>query len=365
MKKILILANHFITIYAFRRELVEKLLDSGYKVIIALPASKDVSYFSNMGCEIFDTPLERRRTNPFSDFKLLLQYVNIIKKVNPDIVLTYTIKPNIYGGIASRFCSVKTIHTVTGLGSVYIRDMWQKNIAALLNKFAFRKAELVFFLNEENRKFYKDKNIIGLSQTTLVVPGSGVNLERFKFHEFNNENRLTFTFIGRVLKDKGIEEFLLAAKTIKEKHENVEFNVVGFVDEEKYIKMLNDFENNGIIHYYGKRNDIPEIIAYSSCIVLPSYGEGRGTVLQEGAAIGRPLITCDTYGCKENVEDGINGFLCKVADVKSLVDQMEKFINLPHENKIEMAKKSREKAEKEFDRNIVIQKYITEIAKII
>lgn len=360
-KKILILANHFITIYAFRRELVEELLSSGYKVMIALPASKDVSYFSNIGCEIIDTPLERRRANPLSDFKLLLQYVNIIKKVNPDIVLTYTIKPNIYGGIASRVCGVKTLHTVTGLGSVYIQDMWQKKIVALLNKIAFKNAELIFFLNEENREFYKDMNIIGSSQTTLVVPGSGVNLERFKFHELNSEGKLIFTFVGRVLKDKGIEEFLLAAKTIKEKYENVEFNVVGFVDEEKYIKMLNDFENNGIIHYYGKRNDIPEIMVYSSCIVLPSYGEGRGTVLQEGAAIGRPLITCDTYGCKENVEDGVNGFLCKVADVKSLAEQIEKFINLPYESKVEMGKKSREKAEREFDRRIVTNIYLEKI----
>ncbi|AOY75601.1 glycosyltransferase family 4 protein [Clostridium formicaceticum] len=364
MKKVLVLANHFITIYAFRRELIEKLLDSGYKVTLALPYSDDVSYFSDMGCEIIDTPLERRKTNPLNDLKLLFQYLRIIKNVKPDVLLTYTIKPNTYGGLAARICRAKAIHTVTGLGSVYIQDMWQKKIAAFLNKIAFKNSEAIFFLNDDNKEFYKRIGIIDSVQRTFMVPGSGVNLEKFKYQELELNNDITFTLVGRVLKDKGIEEFLSAAKRIKTKYPNTHFEVVGFVDEEKYVQMLNDYEKEGIIHYLGKRNDIPEIMSKSTCIVLPSYGEGRGTVLQEGAAIGRPLITCDIYGCRDNVEENKNGYLCKVADEESLVKCLDKFINISSDEKLLMGRYSRKKAEKEFDRNIVLNAYLNEIEKI-
>jgi glycosyltransferase involved in cell wall biosynthesis len=365
MKKILILANHFITIYAYRRELIEELLEKNFKVYIALPRSEENEFFVNMGCEIIETPLDRRGTNPISDIKLLLQYIKIIKEIKPNIILTYTIKPNTYGGIAARFCKSKAMHTVTGLGSVYIQDMWQKHFAVFLNRIAFHSASKVVFLNEDNKNFYEKLRIISSSQDTIIVPGSGVNLENFKYKEQHYDEKITFTFIGRVLKDKGIEEYLSAAREILTMYKNVNFEVVGFVDEEKYIDLLAQYEKEGIITYLGKRNDIPDIIAKSSCIVLPSYGEGRGTVLQEGAAVGRPLITCNTYGCRDNVEDGYNGYLCDVASVKSLKRAMEKFIKLSKEERALMGKRSREKAEREFDRKLVVQTYLEEIFKII
>jgi glycosyltransferase involved in cell wall biosynthesis len=365
MRKILILANHFITIYAFRKELVEELVKYENEVYLALPKTEEANFFSNMGCKIIDTPLDRRGTNPISDIKLLFQYIKIIRDIKPDIVLTYTIKPNTYGGIASRICRSRAMHTVTGLGSVYIQNMWQKTIAVVLNKIAFKFASKVVFLNEDNKDFYKQLGIITENHSTMVVPGSGVNLENFKYVQQASDGKIMITFIGRVLKDKGIEEYLAAAKALIAIYNNVEFEVVGFVDEEKYIGLLNQYENEGIIKYLGKRNDISKIMAKSSCIVLPSYGEGRGTVLQEGAAVGRPLITCDTYGCKDNVEDGYNGFLCEVADVESLKDAIEKFIRLSQEEKVLMGKRSREKAEKEFDRKIVVKAYIDEICGII
>lgn len=365
MKKILILANHFITIYAFRKELIKELIEHNNEVYLALPKSEENNYFAGMGCKIIETPLDRRSTNPISDIKLLFQYIKIIKDIKPDIVLTYTIKPNTYGGIAARICRAKTIHTVTGLGSVYIQDMWQKHIAVILNRIAFKSASKVVFLNEDNKDFYKQLGIISSNHDTMIVPGSGVNLENFKYEKLPSGERITFTFIGRILKDKGIEEYLSAAKELVSKYDNVNFEVVGFVDEEKYIGLLDEYENEGIIKYLGKRNDISRIIAKSSCIVLPSYGEGRGTVLQEGAAVGRPLITCNTYGCKENVEDGLNGYLCNVADAESLKNTMETFLKLSKEEKTLMGKRSREKAEKEFDRKIVVRAYISEIKKIV
>lgn len=361
----MIIGNHFISIYAYRKELVEELIKEGKEVFLVLPESEETRFFSKMGCTIIDTPLDRRSTNPFSDIKLLFQYINIIKKVRPDVILTYTIKPNIYGGIASRICKRKAIHTVTGLGSVYIQDMWQKGIVVFLNRIAFKEASKLFFLNKENESFYKQLNIISEKHDVSIVPGSGVNLEEFKYTELEDTVETKFTFVGRILKDKGIDEFLLAAQELKNKYNNLEFQIVGFVEEDKYVELLEQYQNRGIIKYLGKRNDIPQIMAASSCIVLPSYGEGRGTVLQEGAAIGRPLITCDIYGCKDNVEEGYNGYLCKVADVESLIDAMEKFIKLPYEEKLLMGKRSREKAEKEFDRNIVTKKYMEIINNIL
>lgn len=365
MKKILILANHFITIYAFRKELVQELIDHGNEVYLALPKSEENDYFSNMGCKIVETPIDRRGTNPISDAKLLIQYIKIIKELKPDLILTYTIKPNTYGGIAARICKSKVMHTVTGLGSVYIQNMWQKNIAVFLNRIAFKSASKVFFLNEDNKDFYKQLEIISTKHDTIVVPGSGVNLDIFKYKKQISTDKIVFTFIGRVLKDKGIEEYLSAAQELVTMYTNVEFEVVGFVDEEKYIELLDKYQCKGIIKYLGKRNDIPSIMESSDCIVLPSYGEGRGTVLQEGAAIGRPLITCDTYGCKENVEDGYNGFLCEVANMESLKSTMERFINLSKEDKILMGIRGRKKAEKEFDRKIVVNAYLNEIENIV
>ncbi|MCT1901854.1 glycosyltransferase family 4 protein [Oceanobacillus sojae] len=360
MKKILILANHYITIYAFRKELVEELIKE-HEVYIAYPKSGENDYFEGLGCKVIDTPLQRRNTNPISDLKLLMQYLKIIKNIRPDKILTYTIKPNIYGGIASRLKGINTIHTVTGLGSVYIRDMWQKKFITFMNKLAFKKAETVFFLNDDNKEFYKKLGIVNSEQKTIIVPGSGVNLQRFNHKELENNQVVTFTFIARILKDKGIEEFLSAAKEIKTNYQNTLFRVVGFVDEEKYKTLLHSYEERGIIEYLGRREDIPEIMGDSDCVVLPSYGEGRGTVLQEAAAIGRPLITTNTYGCKENVDDGENGFLCEVQNVNTLISAMEKFLLLSYIDKKSMGNKSRVKAEKEFDRNIVINYYLSEI----
>jgi glycosyltransferase involved in cell wall biosynthesis len=318
-----------------------------------------------MGCTIIDVPVDRRGTNPIADLNLTRNYINAMKNIKPDLVLTYTIKPNTYGGIAARICGLNTIHTVTGLGSVYIREMWQRKIAITLNKFAFKKANIIFFLNEDNQNFYKDLKIINKKQNVVIVPGSGVNLSKFEYLPLKNNSQITFTFIGRILKDKGIEEYLSAAKSLTSKYNNLVFEVIGFIDEEKYNHVLKEYEDEGIIKYLGKRNDIPDLMAKSTCIVLPSYGEGRGTVLQEGAAIGRPLITTNTYGCKENVVDGQNGFLCEVANGQSLLNSMEKFINLSFAEKQLMGQKSREKAELEFDRNIVVNKYIKSIEKIL
>ncbi len=364
MKTILILSNHHLYTYNLRREVIQSLIELGHRIIITLPYGEKVELLKDMGCEFIDVPLKRRGTNPITDSRLFLAYRRIIRNLNPDIVLTYTLKPNLYGGLACRINNVKVLHTVTGLGTVFIRNVWYKKIIVFLNRIAFKNSHMVAFMNKDNEKLYKELGIIYPSQKTMIVAGSGVNLNRFNFQDYPIRENVKFTFIARVLKDKGIDEFLLAAKKVKKQFHETEFEVVGFVDEEKYKKLLDEFQNKGIINYLGKRDDMPKVMADSSCIVLPSYGEGRGTVLQEGAAVGRPLITCDIYGCRDNVDEGENGFLCKVADSDSLAEAMIRFIGLPIDKKRLMGKKSRIKAEKEFDRNIVVKNYI-DVIKVI
>lgn len=216
-------------------------------------------------------------------------------------------------------------------------------------------------MNSDNKEFYLKNKIITDKNSVGIVPGSGVNLDRFQYCPLKNKDKTIFTFIGRIFKDKGIEEFLIAANNLKTKYKDIYFEIVGAFEENKYQKRIEELERNNIIKYYGRLEDVRDVIKESTCIVLPSYGEGRGTVLQEGAAIGRPLIACNTYGTKETVENGKNGFLCNVKDAKSLENAMEKFYELPFEVKKKFGDYSRKKAEKEFDRKYVIDTYMNVI----
>lgn len=358
MKTVLLLSNHHLYTYNLRKEIIKELIQNDYRVVIAVPYGEKVELLKQMGCEHIDVPLIRRSTNPLVDLKLFLKYRSIIRKYKPDLVLTYTIKPNLYGGLACRLKKTTVIHTVTGLGSIYIRNIWYKTIVVNINKIAFKKSSAVFFMNEDNEKLYRKLSIINADQKTIIVPGSGVNLDNFAFHKYPISINNKFTFIARILRDKGIEEFLYAARKVKKLYPNTIFEVVGFVDEKKYQLLLNEYQNEGIINYLGLREDIIDVIRESHCVVLPSYGEGRGTILQEAASLGRPLITTDIYGCKDNVDDGVNGFLCNVKDSDSLADAMIKFLKLSYQQKVLFGINSRIKAELEFDRKIVVKKYM-------
>lgn len=365
MSKVLVMINSLGGLYNFRKEVIQSLLQQGYEVFISAPMHERSSFFIDMGCEFIPTPISRRGTSIIDDCILFLTYLKIIIKHQPDIVLTYTIKPNIYGGLASRVLRKRAIHTVTGLGSLYIRKMWQSKFVKKINRLAFKSAAVVFFLNKHNREFYLHEKIVSYNQPTVLVPGSGVNINEIKYRKPKTNGKVVFTFIGRVFKDKGIDEYLEAAKKIKIMEEDVVFQVVGSIEEGEYSTILNDYESKGYISYLGQRNDVFNIMETSDCIVLPSYGEGRGTVLQEGAAVGRALITTRIYGCEDNVDDNVNGYLCEVKDAISLEEKMLQFLRLTQEERKIMGQKSREKAEREFDREIVIKAYVQEINKLV
>ncbi|MDM5329836.1 glycosyltransferase family 4 protein [Neobacillus sp. CF12] len=360
--KVLVLANFGMGLYNFRKELLEELIKQNHEVYISLPNDEFVPKLEDLGCKFIDTTLERRGTNPFRDLKLLLYYLKIIKTIKPDIVLTYTIKPNVYGGIACSFTSTPYITNITGLGtSVENKGLIQK-ITLMLYKRGLKKASCVFFQNETNRKFFIDNGIV--KSNTRLIPGSGVNVKQHKFEEYpNDEREIRFLFIGRIMKAKGIEELLKAAKIVRDKYPSVQFNLVGG-SEEDYTQQLEELNNLGVIRYHGLQDDVHSFIKKSHATILPSYHEGLANVLLESASSGRPVLASRVPGCFETFEDGLTGLGFEARSVESLVNAITKFINIPYNQKKAMGSAGRKKMEKEFDRNIVIDAYLEEIKSI-
>lgn len=358
-KKILLLANMDITLLYFRQELIDKLLEKKYDVYVSFPKSENVQIFENKGCKFIDVQMERHGLNPFKDTKIIKNYLKIMKEIKPDFVLTYTIKPNVYGGIASRILKISQIANITGLGTALENKGLLQKIAILLHKIALRKVYCCFAQNEENLDFLRKHKIA--ENKLKLIPGSGVNLEKFKLLEYPNNEVIEFLFISRIMKEKGIDQYLEMAQYIKSKYKNTKFHILGFC-EQAYENQIKELEKEGIIEYHGRQDNIIPFMQRASCIIHPTYyPEGMSNVLLESCACGRPIITTNRSGCKEIIDDNKNGYIVKEKDTKDLIEKVEKFINLSNYEKNKMGLEGRKKVEKEFDRNIVINKYLDEI----
>lgn len=358
-KKILFLSNHFITLYSFRKELIQRLVNEGHEVYISTPADTKNKYFYDMGCNVIDTPVDRRGTNPIKDIQLLLYYQALIKKNTPDIVLTFTIKPNIYGGLACRATKTPHIANVTGLGTSIENGGFLQKITLILYANGLRKASCVFFQNEANKQFFIDKHIV--SGNIRLVPGSGVNLKEHRFEEYpDNDELIKFLFIGRIMRNKGIDELLEAAQKIKHIYPNTQFHLIGGCEED-YMTRLNNLEHQGIIRYHGHQNNVHSFIKSAHTVIHPSYHEGMSNALLEAASTGRPVLASNIPGCKEIFDEGVTGFGFEARSTESLINAAERFINLPYEEKKKMGAAGRKKMENEFNRNIVINAYLDEM----
>lgn len=362
MKKILILANKDITLLYFRKELIEKLVAEKNDVTVCFPKSDKVNEFINMGCKFIDIKMDRRGTNPVKDMGIIFNYLKILKETKPDIVLTFTIKPNLYGGFACRIKKIPYIANITGLGTALQNEGLLQKLTIFLYHIAFKKIKCCFMQNEDNMKFFEKHKIADGKRKLL--PGSGVNLEKYKLLEYPKESDdLEFLFIGRIMKEKGIDLYIEIAKYIKSKYKNTKFHVIGYCEQD-YEGILEDLQKEEIIIYHGKQDDMIPFYKLSCCTIHPTYyPEGMSNVLLESAASGRPVITTDKPGCREIVDEGVTGFIVKPQDIESLKIAVEKFINMPYEEKVNMGLAGRRKVEKEFDRNIVIDAYIKEINK--
>lgn len=364
MKHIVLVANSFISLYNFRYELLHALLER-YKVTLLTPMEEsDYSLFAEYrekGCEVVETPFRRRGKNPFSDLALRKRYIRLLAEINPDLVMAYTIKPNIYAGMACHKLGIPFLANITGLGTAFEKEGILKSISVALYRRSLKGTNVVFFQNSQNREIFRSCGLRGKRE--VMLPGSGVNLERFPFTEFP-EGEDAYLFMARIMKAKGADEFLYAASVLKEKYQALSFHVVGFC-EEAYEERLKELEKKGIIRYHGFQQDTRPFLENATCIVQPSYHEGMSNVCLEAAAMGRPLLVSDIPGCRETVNDGETGFYVPVKEKEALLQRMEQFHFLSLEQKKEMGRKGREKMEREFDRRLVIQKYLEEIKRIL
>lgn len=369
--KILLISNHGGGFYNFKKELVHELLRLGNEVHFAVPFDDKTEKLKEKGAVYHEIFIDRRGVNPVKDLGLILQFKRLIKSVMPDIIISHTVKPNIYASIVARRYHIPYINNITGLGSALQQNSRLAGILRSLYRYALSGSAGIFFENEGNRKYF-EKYHIGNEKNYVVVSGAGVNLKEYVPKEKVNEDRsqskekeIVFTFIGRIMKEKGVEEFFRAAEYIKQKYPVVRFQVVGFYDEPEYSAKIDELSDKGIIRFSGVSTDTRVEMSKADCIVLPSYHEGMSNVLLEGAATGLPLITTDIHGCKEAVDDGLTGFLCRPADTDSLIAAMEKFIALSEEERYNMGLAGREKMENQFDRNRVISEYIDRIREVL
>lgn len=357
MKKVLILSNSINGLHNFRKEVIKTIKDSGYEVIISVPDEDERSqYFEAIGCTIIKTIFNRRGMSPLADLKLMFQYCSLIRSIKPSVALTYTIKPNIYGGMACCLTNTPQLANITGLGDAVENGGWLQKLSIVLYRIGLSKAKSVFFQNAYNRDFCIKHKIA--DNNTILLPGSGVNLSHHKYQDYPADNgNVRFLFIGRLLKDKGIEEYFEASKRICEAYPNVEFQILGRIDGD-YKDKLDSFVHEGIIKHLGTTTDVRPYIGAVHCTIMPSYHEGMSNVNLESSANGRPVITTNVSGCKETVDDGITGYLVRPKSVECLFDAIVKFLELPYCEKKQMGQNARKKVENEFDRQIVVDAYL-------
>ena len=362
MKTVLFLVNHDVVIYNFRLELVERLLREGHRVVISSPHGERIDDLVALGCEYREIEMSRHGMNPIKELALLRAYKRLLREVKPDIVFAYTIKPNIYGAIACRSLGIPCVVNITGLGTAVENGGLVQKITVMLYRFALKKVQRVFFQNTENMQFFRDKRLA--VEKHDLLPGSGVNLERFVPLAYPEGEKVAFAFISRIMKEKGVDQYLEAAEAIKARYPNTEFHVCGFC-EDAYEERLKTLEARGVITYHGMVRDVKGFLEAIHCTVHPTYyPEGISNVLLESSACARPIITTDRSGCREVIDDGKNGYVVKQRDTEDLCEKLEKFLALSHEERREMGLCGRRKVEKEFDRQIVVEKYMKELAEV-
>lgn len=360
--RVMIIANDTTYLYNTRRETVERLIALNYDVVVVSEADMHREEFVDMGCEMIDVITPRQGTNPLNDLKLFFQYRKILKKYKPDVVLSFNIKPNVYGGFACRLRRITYLANVTGLGTALEIPGKMQKLTKVLYKAGVAGAKCVFFQNSENEQFFRDRKMLSKKSKVCLLPGSGVNLEAHPVLPYPNGEKMHFLFVARMLKEKGIDQYLEVAEYFKSKRDDMVFHICGGCDDPKYEEILADAQKRGVVEYHGQQKDMVPFMEQACMIVHPSYyPEGMSNVLLEAAAIGRPVIATNRSGCRETVDDGISGYIVPIKETQPIIDAMEKFLALPWEARRDMGLAGRAKVEREFDRQIVVEKYVREM----
>ncbi len=357
-KTVLIINNGTSGLYGFRRELIEELVKR-CRVVLLAHENGNRAELEAMGCVFVEQPMESHGTNPLRELSLVRQYRARIREIKPDLVLTYTIKPNVYGGMACAALGVPYVPNITGLGTAVENGGLIQRVTIPLYRFGLRKAQKVFFQNEENRAFMLRHHM--LRSPSDLLPGSGVNLERFPLLPYPEGETVDFCFISRLMKEKGIEQYLDAAEAIHAGHPETRFHLYGSGGD-SYKARIEALEKKGAVVFHGYAKDVLAVHRGSCCTVHPTYyPEGMSNVLLESCACGRPIITTDRAGCREIVDDGVNGFVVRQRDSADLIEKLERFLTLSREERQGMGLAGRAKVEREFDRRIVVGKYLEEL----
>jgi galacturonosyltransferase len=352
------LCNHFVPLYNFRKEFIERLLHDGYDVYVSLPPAPENARLAAMGCTLVEAPpIDRRGTNILKDLKLWRFYRQTMKNLRPDLVLSYTVKPNIYGSLASRPLKIPQICNITGLGDAFIEESLVRLFLIALFKISVKKSALVFFQNAGNRDYFLKRGMVGGNYRML--PGSGVCLQAHPFTTMPQGETVNFLSAARIMKSKGIDQYLQSAKALREKYPRAVFYVAGFIEEEKYLPILEEYQQQGLIRYVGFQENIAEYIELCHCTVLTTYafGEGMPNIVLEAAAQGRACIASRLAATVEAVEDGVTGFLFNAGVAEDLQEKIAMFMELSYDSKAKMGLAARQKMEREFDREFVIKKY--------
>lgn len=348
--KILIITNHSFMLWQFRRELIEELLKN-HEVLISVPFGDHIDDFKRLGCKMINTELDRRSINPVKDIGLYHTYRMLLKAERPDMVITYSIKPNIYAGFACRQMGIPYCVNVQGLGTAFQKPVLA-NLVTFMYKIALKKAKVVFFENEGNAEEFRKRKITPAGQQH-ILPGAGVNLERFAYHAYPHNDKVHFLYLGRIMREKGMDELFGAAKKLHEESADFVLDLVGFFEDE-YKEQVDSLVNDGIAVFHGFQADPVPFYTAADCVVLPSYHEGMSNVLLEAAAIGRPIITSDIPGCREAVDNGKSGLLCKVRNADSLFEQMRRMLGTSFDERQAMGQAAHEKMVREFDKQWVV-----------
>lgn len=361
MKKILFMVNHDIVIYNFRLEIVERFIREGYEVHISSPYGERIEELKKLGCKYYNIHIERHGMNIMKEIKIIKEYKALINTIKPDICFGFTIKPNIYGAIAAKKAKVPFVANITGLGTAIEIPSIKQKILIMLYKYAFRKVQKVFFQNTENQQFFLNHKII--NDRYELLPGSGVNLDKFFSLPYPDDSTVEFAFISRIMKEKGIDQYLDAAEYITNKYPWTKFHICGFCEIE-YEGRLDEYVKKGVVNYHGMVHDIREILRITHCTIHPTYyPEGLSNILLESCACARPIITTNRSGCREVIDDNKNGYICKEKDSKDLIQQIEKFLKNTWEEKRQMGIEGRIMVETKFNRQIVVEKYVKELEK--
>ena len=358
--KILIITNHSYMLYRFRRELIRHLMQEN-EVVLSMPFVGHEEDFQAMGLRCIETAVDRRGINPKTDIKLFNTYRKLLKAEKPDMVITYSIKPNIYAGMACSLAGIPFCANVQGLGTAFQRKGLAKFVTVLYRT-ALKKAKTVFFENEGNAQEFLDRKIISREKVT-VLPGAGINLTEYPLRPYPENETFRFLYLGRIMKEKGIDELFSAMRRLRgELGEKVMLDLVGFFDDD-YEDQVKALVADGAAVFHGFQSEPRPYYAQADCVVLPSYHEGMSNVLLEAAATGRPVITSDIFGCREAVEPEVSGLLCRVKDEDSLFEQMLRMTKLSREERASMGEAGSRKMERQFEKQLVVQKTAEAILK--